>query len=354
MFIYENPDWPRFIVNEARLGNRLSLLNERKAFLDGSLSVFADRNQEAAQGLSESLVASWLIEGVSLSEIDVYSSVAKRLGIPYPVKETRPYIDGITAVLLDALQNHSPMTVERLFSWHGDIVAGTPGVVGGRFRTGSIYVVSGKYRNTGIVYEAPPASAVAGMMDDLISFVNHSRYPDPIVSAIAHYFLVAVHPFEDGNGRTARMLSDYILQRNSDMLPAVLVSSEIKKQQKEYYEILSITSRSSSMDITEWVEWFLCRMCDAYEAGILRVQKSFRVREFFIRAEKYGLNERQMKFLSRVLREDWTGAITARKYAVITGCHPDTANRDLKKLVALGLIRQEEGGSRNTHYSVIL
>ena len=101
---------------------------------------------------------------------------------------------------------------------------------------------------------------------------------------------------------------------------------------------------TGTMDITDWVEWHLRCLVDPYSHAIERVQK----------AEASGVNPRQSKFLSRVLEDDWEGPLTARKYAVITGCHPDTANRDLRKLLDMGLIRKEEGGSRNTHYSLLL
>ena len=113
----------------------------------------------------------------------------------------------------------------------------------------------------------------------------------------------------------------------------MFVSSEIKKKQSEYYSILNRVSAGSSMDITEWVAWFLERMIDSYVAAIARIQDSFRMKAFWERAREHNLNARQLKFLGKALDEDWKGAITAKKYAAITECHPDTANRDLRKLV---------------------
>ena len=211
-----------------------------------------------------------------------------------------------------------------------------------------------KNKNTEIVYEAPPAASVLTMMNDLIAFINSHKYSDSVMAAVAHFFFVAVHPFEDGNGRIARIISDYLLSRSSDSLPAAFVSTEIKKKQSEYYGMLRAASLSTSMDITDWVVWFLEKMIDAYNASIIKVHMSFKVREFFQRAERFNLNDRQMKFLKKILNEDREGKITAKKFAVITGCHPDTANRDLKKLVDCGLIMKDEGGSKNTHYSILL
>ena len=108
------------------------------------------------------------------------------------------------------------------------------------------------------------------------------------------------------------------------------------------------------MNVTEWVSWFLDCLSDAYTNAIDKIQMSLKVRSFFERMKSFDLNERQKKFLERVLRDDWEGPLMAKKYSVITSCHIDTANRDLKKLVAFGLVFQEAGGSKNTHYSVIL
>ena len=353
MYLYENPDWPKFIIDKSIIKPAEEMLLREQCFLDGIMSIVPGKG-EYAQALAESLEASWAIEGISLSDEDIFSSIAKRLGIPYPVKSTKAYYDGIADVLCDAVENHEPLTIERLLSWHKKISVETPGIKRGLFRDDSVYIMSGRYKNSEIIYEAPPASKVGMMMDEFISFVNSSLYSDPVMAAIAHYYLVAIHPFEDGNGRVARIVSDYVMNRSNEGFPSVFVSSEIKKKQSEYYSILNRISAGSSMDITEWVAWFLERMIDSYVAAIARIQDSFRMKAFWERAREHDLNARQLEFLGKVLNEDWKGAITAKKYAAITECHPDTANRDLRKLVGYGLIVKEEGGSKNTHYSVLI
>lgn len=230
MYIYENPDWPHFIVDLSRTEKLEDKISELKYFLDGMLMMISDRNSEIASFLSDSLKASWAIEGIDLSDIDIYSSVAKRLGIPYAVKNTKSYYDGITDVLLDTVTNHCELSVDRILSWHKKIVDENPSIRKGSFRDGSVYVVSGKNKNTEIVYEAPPAASVPTMMNDFIAFINSHKYSDSVMAAVAHFFFVAVHPFEDGNGRIARIISDYLLSRSSDSLPAAFVSTEIKKK----------------------------------------------------------------------------------------------------------------------------
>ena len=353
MYIYQNDGWPDFFIDPETVRPAEDKLLESRGFLNGLLSVVSYK-EEMTEALVESLCSSWAIEGINLSEADIYSSIAKRLGIPFPMARTKTYYDGVAEVLLDAVQNHEPLTIDRILSWQEKIVEADPGVKRGVFRDDAVYVMSGSMKNTEIIYEAPPASEVYGMMERFIEFANGHSYPDLIMSAMAQYYFVAIHPFEDGNGRTARIISDYLLYRSSDYIPAVFVSSEIKMKQREYYALLDKISRGSSMDLTEWVCWFLERLIDAYSNAIEKIRMSFRVRSFFDRMKDLGLNDRQRKFLARVLRDDWNGTLTARKYALITSCHVDTANRDLKKLVDYGLIKMEEGGSKNTHYSVVL
>ena len=353
MYIYEQKGWPHFVIDEGRVRGLESRCAELRIFLDGAMSVFSGRKEAEARALAEALQSSWAIEGIDLPDTEIYSSIARRLDIPAPLKDTKAYYDGIASVIFDAVFNHEPMTADRICSWQKLIVERNPGIARGEFRRGPVYVVSGSYGNQRIVYEAPEADLVPGMIDEFISFMNTSSYSDCILSGIVHFHFVAIHPFEDGNGRTSRMISDYILCRHSSSIPAVLVSSELKRRQKEYYEMLDRAS-TGTMDITDWVEWYLRCLVDSYSHAIERIQKAFKVRSFFQKAEASGVNPRQSKFLSRVLEDDWEGPLTARKYAVITGCHPDTANRDLRKLLDMGLIRKEEGGSRNTHYSLLL
>ena len=354
VYLYECKQWPAFQVNVAETDAMEKRLVERRGFLDGLMSIVGGK-EEVAEALSDSLRSSWSIEGINLSDVDIFSSVARRLGLPFPISTTKTYYDGIADVLMDAVHNHAPMTIERILDWQGKIVEGEPGVGKAVFRHDAVYVVTGSLKNTRVIYEGPPASLVSGMMDDFVRFVNGYSFSNLVMAAIAQYYFVAIHPFEDGNGRTARMISDYLLYRGSaSRQPAVFVSIEIKKRQKEYYELLDKISRGKSMDITEWVIWFLERLDDAYANAIDKIRLSFKVRSFWERAGKCGLNDRQQAFLDKVLRPDWKGALTAKKYAAMESCHPDTANRDLKKLVSCGLVRQEPGGGKNTHYSIVL
>ncbi len=354
MFLYQNKDWPAFHVEMGTIRDIEERLIESRGFLAGLTSVVRDEN-EVRNAIADSLCSSWEIEGISLSERDICSSVARRLGLPFPDSGTRTYYDGIVDVLFDAVQNHEPLTAERILSWQSRIVEADPLVRKGVFRDDTVYVISGNMKkNTKIIYEAPPASDVLSMMDRFIAFVNGHSYPDHIMAAIAQYYFVAIHPFEDGNGRVARIISDYLLSRGSHDLPIVFLSNELRNKKKEYYALLDKTSRGSSLDVTEWVSWFLERLIDAYATAITKIHMSFKVRAFFTRAKDADLNDRQRKFLERVLRDDWQGALTAKKYAIINSCHPDTANRDLKKLVSAGLVVKEKGGSKNTHYSLIL
>ena len=350
MYIYENIDWPNFTFDYSAISELDSLILRKKEYLDGMLSILSNKKETVAEALIAELKASWQIEGINLSDADIYSSIAKRLDIPSPDTNTKVYYDGIADILLDAVQNHEKLTIDRILSWHKKVVENNPGIKRGEFRSSPIYVVSGQFKNREIIYEAPAANHISKIVDGFFDFVNSATYSEPILAAIASYYFVAIHPFEDGNGRISRIIGDYILNKDSNSIPAVYISTEIKKHQKEYYEILKTTSLGS-MDITKWITWLLQQLLNAYEEAINKIQKSFKVKEIFIEAERLKLNARQMRLLERVLSDDWQGNITANKYAKINKCHPDTANRDLKKLEQYGFIQKGFGGSKNTNYS---
>ena len=353
MYIHQNCDWPDFRFDEETVRPIEEQLIEMRGFLSGLLSV-SEGNGIIGDAIADSLCSSWEIEGISLPKAEIHSSTARRLGVLSIAAEADRRFDGIVDALFDAIQNHGPLTIERILSWQKRIVAEDPGVKKGAFRDGPVYIVSGGMKEPRIIYEAPPASEVHAMMSRFIESVNDHSCSDFALSAAAHFHFVAIHPFEDGNGRTARMISDYILHRSAQDIPMAFVSNELLKRRREYYAVLDRTSRSDSLDITEWICWFLERLMDAYADAIARIHRSFAIRSFYARMKERDLNDRQRKFLERVLRDDWTGPLTAKKYAVIVSCHVDTANRDLKKLVANGFIIKEDGGSKNTHYSLLI
>ena len=153
MYLYENPDWPKFIIDQNTIRPAEEMLLRVQSFLDGIMSIVPGKG-EYAQALAEFLEASWAIEGIILSNEDIFSSIAKRLGIPYPAKSTKAYYDGIADVICDAVENHEPLTIERLLFWHKKISAETPGIKRGLFRDDSVYIMSGRYKNSEIIYEA--------------------------------------------------------------------------------------------------------------------------------------------------------------------------------------------------------
>lgn len=283
--------------------------------------------------------ASWEIEGINLYATDIYSSIAKRINISSPGMNIKVYYDDITNTLHDSVLNHEKLTVDRLLSWHKKVVENNPGINKGEFRSGPVYVVSGQFKNRKIIYEAPDENHVTKIIDAFIDFINTATYSKPILAAIASYYFVAIHPFEDGNGRMSRIIGDYILNKGTKFLPAVYISAEIKKKQKEYYAILETTSLES-MGITMWIAWFLHQLSDSYDSAINKIQKSFKVKQIFLEAERLKLNERQLKLLENMLSDDWKGNITAKKYA----------NMNLKKLEQYGLITKDLVGSKNTNY----
>lgn len=351
-YLYDLPSWPNFKVDETAIRQKENEVISLKGHLDGILSIIRPTEEDKALILSKATKDSWQIERINLDEDEIYSSISKRLGLPFYKRETKEYYDEITDVILDAVTNHEDMTLDRLLKWHSKIVSNEAGIKKGELRKGPVYVVSGSLKNQKVLYEGLEASLVPAFIQEFISFLNTSKYSDFITAAIAHHYFISIHPFEDGNGRTARIICDYIINKSCTDLPAVFISTEIKRKQKEYYEEIN-AANNGDMNITRWTMWFLDRIIDAYCNAIDMIKRSYEIKELFNKAKGSNLNERQIKVLGIILKEDWKGFITAKKYASITQCHVDTANRDLKKLVSLGFIKKNDGGSKNTSYSIL-
>ena len=138
MYIYENHDWPHFIFDEGLVQSYEKRAYRLRFFLEGILSVLNDRRAYGADVLGSSLHSSWAIEGISLSDDDIRTSISRRLGFPSTTGKPKGYYDGIAEAILDAVQNHGKLTIERLLSWHRRIVEINPGVKRGAFRNDSV------------------------------------------------------------------------------------------------------------------------------------------------------------------------------------------------------------------------
>lgn len=359
-YIYQNTDWHSFKWCGEKIQNLLLEIKKSQGYLLGKMDSlgFDIKNNALLQVLTENIIKSSEIEGQILDKHLVRSSIAKRLGIDIggetPVSRD---IEGVVEMMLDATQNYSSnMTKERLIGWHAALFpTGFSGMykinVGG-YRTdelGPMQVVSGYTGNEKIHYEAPKAGLLEGEMNELINYINTEKEIDFLIQAgIVHLWFVILHPFDDGNGRIARALTDMILARSDDSkFRFYSMSSQIQKNRKSYYEVLEKTQKGS-MDITNWLLWFLENLLIAIQSSGEITDKILQKAEFWQKNSNLVFNERQIKVLNRFM-DNFEGNLTTTKWAKMCNCSQDTASLDINDLIAKKIMKKV-GKGRATHY----
>ncbi|MBP5677970.1 MAG: Fic family protein [Bacteroidales bacterium] len=360
IYIWQCIDWPNFKWEEALVSPLFNSVQERQARLLGMLSAlgFDLQKQTALESMTEDVVRSSEIEGELLNRDSVRSSIARHLGVTLPsAGSSDHYTEGIVQVAVDAVKNcNMPLDKERLFNWHAALFptgrSGMYRITVADWRQGvePMLVVSGAMGKERVHYEAPPSSVVPREMDRFMQWFNGNQPANQLLkAAVTHLWFVAVHPFDDGNGRLTRTLTDMLIARGSGM-QCYSVSAEILKSRKDYYAILERTT-CGDMDITEWLLWFLQRI----EAAIITSEQSLRgvlrKTEFWNSHADTEFNERQRKIINR-LYDGFEGPLTSSKWAKICHCSPDTALRDITSLIEKGVLVKAPSGGRNTHYTL--
>ncbi len=320
---------------------------------------FDVQSMTALNVMTEDVLRSNEIEGVILNSDKVRSSIAKHLGIdtaglPQPDR----YTEGVVQIMMDAVTNcNKPLTPERLFNWHAALFptgrSGMYPITVGAYRTGGepMQIVSGAIGKEKVHYEAPPSDVVPDMMTDFLRWINSDNtVTDPVLkAAVAHLWFVAIHPFDDGNGRLTRTITDMQLAKADGFhLRFYSMSAEILREKKTYYEILEHTT-SNSTDITEWLEWFLNTM----KSSILRAEETVKrvvsKSSFWQRHREIPMNERQVKMVN-MLWDGFTGKLTSSKWAKITKTSQATALRDITDLIEKGILIAAADGGRSSNY----
>ena len=358
VYVWQNADWPNFRWDDSQVALLLNSVQEHQARLLGMLSVlgFDMQKRTALESMTEDVVRSSEIEGELLNRDSVRSSIARHLGVSMPsVGSGDHYIEGVVQVAVDAVKNcNMPLDKERLCNWHAALFptgrSGMYRITVADWRQGDepMLVVSGALGKERVHYEAPPSSAVPHEMDRFMQWFNGNQPANQLLkAAVAHLWFVAVHPFDDGNGRLTRTLTDLLIARESGM-HCYSVSAEILKSRKDYYAILERTT-SGDMDITEWLLWFLQRIEAAITTSEQSLRGVLRKTEFWNSHADIEFNERQRKIINR-LYDGFEGPLTSSKWAKICHCSPDTALRDITSLIDKGVLVKAPSGGRNTHY----
>ena len=361
-YIWQSPQFPNFTYDKNLIIPLLSSIRLKQGVLLGKMQSIGFENSQKAKlnVLTEDVIKSSEIEGLKLNAEQVRSSIAKRLGLDigsdiYVERD----VQGVVDMMLDATINYDkPINEDRLFGWQSAMFpsgrSGLYKIKVGEYRddkNGKMQVVSGALGHERIHYEAPGADIVSQEMKKLIDYINNEANTDLVIKAgLVHLWFVIIHPFEDGNGRIARALTDMLLARSENSSDRFYsMSSQIKKVRKSYYEILQIT-QSQSMDITPWLKWFLENLSFAIDNSDKLLNDVFKRAEFWEKNKSQVLNDRQIKVLTKLL-DNFEGKLTSNKWAKICNCSHDTANRDLTDLVNKNILKKV-GEARATHYII--
>ena len=363
MYIYNNQNWPIFEWNSEKLLPLLAYVRNRQGKLIGKMGAlgFELQNEANLEILTIEILKSTEIEGEFLDREQVRSSIARRLGLDISgLVYSERNVDGIVDLMLDATKNYDKeLTKERLLSWHASLFpAGQSGmykIIVGNWRddsTGPMQVVSGALGKEKVHYQAPPANQIENEMRIFFDWFNLEQNVDPVLkAAIAHLWFVTLHPFEDGNGRISRALSDMLLARSDEQSYRFYsMSTQIRKERNSYYDILE-KIQQGSLDITNWLEWFLIRLLHSIESSEKLLEKVIYKHEFWLQHFKVSINNRQRKILN-LLMEDFEGVLNTTKWAKIGKCSQDTALRDIQDLIEKGILAKSEQGGRSTNYEL--
>jgi Fic family protein len=362
-YIHQLKDWQKFRWNQKRLEDRLGAVRHLQGRLVGRMEGlgFELRAEASLESLTEEVLKSSEIEGEQLDRDQVRSSIARRLGMDIgALARADRDVDGVVEMMLDATQKYrEKLTKERLFAWHAALFptgrSGMKEIRAGAWRSGGsdpMQVVSGPIGRERVHYEAPPARRLDREMAEFLRWLNGEAAMDLVLKAgVAHLWFVAIHPFEDGNGRIARAIADLVLARSENTAQRFYsMSAQIRQERSDYYEILEATQKGD-LDITRWLEWFLACLGRAIEgaeeitAGVLGKAR------FWQRHAQVPLNGRQRTMLNRLL-DGFDGKLTTSKWAKITKCSQDTATRDIYALVEQGILARDPAGGRSTSYSL--
>lgn len=360
-YIHDYDNWWQFRYDSQQIMNELGRVRARQGILIGRmLSLGFDAQEEAVlTNMSIELVRSSEIEGKDLNIAEVRSSIAIRLGINTAgIVPVSRYVDGVVEMLLDATHNYaSDITHDRLFGWHNVLfptgVSGLYHIDVAKYRSGEMQVVSGAMGKEKVHYVAPSASRVPEEMDRFLVWLNNNDSTDEVLkAAIAHLWFVSIHPFDDGNGRITRALTEMLLARSENSSKRFYsISSEIKLLQKEYYDVLERTQRGDG-EITEWLMWFI----RCFEKAIITSEKTLSSviskAEFWERNKDVSFNERQRKLINMQF-DGFVGKLTSSKWAKIAKCSSDTALNDINDLVKKGILYKAAEGGRSTNYILV-
>ncbi|WP_108216308.1 Fic family protein [Pseudomonas sp. GV085] len=369
-WIWQQPDWPGFTWSAERLAPLLRECVQAQGRLMGMASSVGSSlsAQSELDALLQNIVTSSAIEGEQLNVGSVRSSLARRLGLELNDGDNvSKRSEGLAQLMLDATQRFAePLTLERLLDWHEwlfpeqDIGLAAQSIRVGALRgNGPIQVVSGRLDRPTVHFEAPPRLGLERQLDAFLDWFESSRNQsglDPLLRAgIAHFWFVTLHPFNDGNGRLTRTITDLALaQGEAQAIRFYAMSASILDDRSGYYRVLE-TCQKSNTDITVWLEWFLQTLLCSLQEAMARIESVLGKARFWQAHRESELSTEQTKVLNRLLdggEHGFEGGISAAQYQAVVKVSKATATRHLAELLEKECLQRLPGGGRSTRYQI--
>ncbi|MDD0973392.1 Fic family protein [Pseudomonas fontis] len=367
LWIWQHPNWPHFTWQAERLAPLLRACTQLQGRLQGIASA-VDRDAETRNSLDtllQNIVTSSAIEGEQLNVSSVRSSLARRLGLVENARTTARS-EALAELLFDATAGFNrPLTQQRLFTWHHWLFPNDPAALSRPINIGTLrgdepmQVVSGRLDRPTVHFEAPPREGLTERLQAFLDWFNSSQTDatlDPLIRAgIAHFWFVTLHPFDDGNGRLTRALTDLALaQGEHQAIRFYAMSASILDDRNGYYHVLESSQRSSP-DITLWLEWFLSTLLKSLEQALKRIDRVLGKARYWQSHRSDSLSPEQIKVLNRLLdggERGFENGISAAQYQAVAQVSKATATRHLSDLLEKGCIVRLPGGGRSTRYQV--
>ena len=362
-YIYQQKNWPNFYWNNETIIPLISQVRHLQGKMIGKMESlgFELRNEAILETLTLDVIKTSEIEGQILNPEQVRSSIARHLGMDISgLVPSDRHIDGVVEMMIDATRYfNKPLTAKRLFNWHAALFptgrSGMHKIIVGKWRndsTGPMQVVSGVMGKEKVHYQAPDAKEIKHEVDSFLKWFNNNDQQDLVTKAgLAHLWFVTLHPFEDGNGRIARAITDMVLAQSDGISQRFYsMSAQIRVERKEYYDILEKTQKGS-LDVTEWLKWFLTCLKNALTSSEKILANVLDKHQFWNKYATQIFNDRQILLLNKLL-DGFTGKLTSSKWAKIAKCSADTALRDINDLINKKILLKESAGGRSTNYEL--
>ncbi len=368
-WIWQHKEYPVFKYNVKEFIPKLTLIAENIGRIKALVSLLNEKERESIKIdiLTSEIVSTSAIEGEHLSRESVRSSIGKKIDAYFEeVQDTSTYhTDALANILFDSTQNRADLDEERLHKWHVSLLSHTPRkftkIQLGVFRTyDDMQIVSGSIGKEKIHYVALPHKKISNDINKLLKFVNTSEENVYIKSALAHLWFVTIHPYDDGNGRIARIIGDYVVSKNFGFeYKYFSISTAIAKNRRTYYAMLEKTQNlqdNPHLKCSLWIEWYLKMFNSSLEEILSIINKVITKTKFWDKVRDISLNPRQLKVLKKLLDYkdgEFKGGLTSKKYVAMTKVSLATAKRDIQELVKYGCLYQIEGSKgRNVQYAI--